>query len=227
MRVSGGAVAILVPLGALLALGITQLVLPASTTYAAEVRPWLVARAAGVTAYLLLATEVALGTLLSHPANQRAWRLSKRAFPWHEHVAVFVWSFLVLHVGLLAVDRYANVGWLGAFLPGAAGYRPIPVALGTIAAYALLVTSVTARWTRLLPSGWWVRLHRLSAVVFFGVWLHAVLAGTDSGALELLYLVTGLPVMAAIAHRLWTHRLRPVRAREAPASRPVRREAAR
>ncbi len=226
MRVSGGMIAILIPLSALAALGITQVVLPASTTHAAELRPWLVARASGVTAYLLLAADVALGTLLSHPANQRSWKLSKRTFPWHEHLAVFVWSFLAIHVVLLAVDRYAHVGWLGAFVPGTAEYRPIPVALGTIAAYALLVTSLTARWTRLLPPGWWLRVHRLSAVTFLAVWLHAVLAGTDLGVLELLYLVSGLPIVAAIGHRLWTHRMRPVRANGPRAPRPALREVA-
>jgi hypothetical protein len=227
MRLSGGTIAILIPLAALAALGITGLVMPAPSTHAAEVRPWLVARATGITAYLLLAADVALGTLLSHPENRRVWKLSKRAFPWHEQLAVFVWSFLALHVVLLAVDRYAHVGWLGAFVPGLAGYRPIPVALGTIAAYALLVTSLTARWTRILPGGWWVKVHRLSAVAFLGVWLHAVLAGTDSGVFALLYLITGLPILASIAHRLWTQRLRPVHAGETRTRPAAIREAAR
>lgn len=226
MRLSGGAIAILVPLGALVALGIAQLVVPAATDRSAELRPWLVARAAGITAYLLLAADVALGTLLSHPANQRAWKQSKRAFPWHEQAAVFVWSFLLLHVGLLAVDRYADVGWLGAVIPGLSAYRPVPVALGSIALYALLVTTVTARWTRLLPPGWWVRIHRLSAIAFLAIWLHAVLAGTDTGLLELLYLGTGLPVLAAIAHRRWTRRAQATRVAASPTPASALREVA-
>jgi DMSO/TMAO reductase YedYZ heme-binding membrane subunit len=75
----------------------------------------------------------------------------------------------------------------------------------------MLVTAVTARWTRLLPAGWWLRLHRLAAVTFLLAWLHSVLAGTDSGTLTPLYLVTGVPILVGIAHRWWTVRVGPRR----------------
>jgi hypothetical protein len=56
-------------------------------------------------------------------------------------------------------------------------------------------------------------------VTFLLVWMHAVLAGTDSGTLLPLYLATGGPVLAGVAHRWWTARARPVRV--SPASRQV------
>jgi hypothetical protein len=52
--------------------------------------------------------------------------------------------------------------------------------------------------------------------VFLLTWAHAVLAGTDGNALLPLYLATGGPVVAGIAHRWWSAKARPVR-REAPA----------
>ena len=61
-------------------------------------RPWVAARAMGVTAYLLLGFEVALGLVLSHPDNIAAWRKTKQVFPWHEMVTVFTGAFLALHV---------------------------------------------------------------------------------------------------------------------------------
>ncbi len=103
-------------------------------------------------------------------------------FPWHEMVTVFTGAFIALHVALLAVDPYANVGVIGAFVPGYSAYRPVAVALGSIALYALIFTAVTAKWTRLLPSGWWLKVHRFAAVVFLLTWMHAVLSGTDGGA---------------------------------------------
>lgn len=211
MRLSGSTFVSIGAIAALVAIGVTVQVLPATDPRTVELRPWLAARALGVASYLLLAAQVALGFVLSHPRNAAAWKLSRPLFPWHELLTVFTGGFIVLHVGLLAVDSYADVGLVGTLVPGLSGYRPVPVALGTVALYALLFTAVTAKWTRLLPPGAWLLVHRLAALAFFMTWLHAVLAGTDGRALAPLYLVTGLPIVAAWAHRWWTRRTRPAR----------------
>src|SRR5690349_8823619 len=211
MRVS---VPVLVSIGAiavLAMLAVTDAVIPVADPRTAQIRPWVAARALGVTAYLLLAFEVALGLILSHPRNTAEWRKTKQVFPWHEMVTVFTIGFLVLHVSLLAVDHYAKVGWLGAFVPGFSEYRPAAVAVGSVAMYALLFTAVTAKFTRLLPSGWWLKAHRFAAVAFLLAWVHAILAGTDGDALTPLLVITGLPILAGVAHRWWTARTRPVR----------------
>jgi hypothetical protein len=75
-----------------------------------------------------------------------------------------------------------------------------------MATYALIVTAVTARYTRLLPAGIWLKLHRLSLVVLVLAWMHGILAGTDSGALQPLYVVSFGVVVAAAAHRYWVSR---------------------
>lgn len=205
---------VLVAVGAaamLLVLAVTNIVLPPEGQRLDDLRPWLVARATGVTAYLLLAVQVAAGLVMSHPTNVSTWKLSKRVFPWHEHLAIFALSFLLLHVVLLAIDRYADVGVVGALVPGLSGYRPPAIAVGSIALYSLLITVVTARWTKLLPKGAWLKVHRLSAVAFALAWAHAMLAGTDSGVLQPMYLATGLPIVALVAHRWWVVRVRPTR----------------
>ncbi len=225
---------LLVALGAivtLVALAITDQVVPASDPRTAEVRPWIAARALGVTAYLLLAFEVALGLVLSHPRNTSAWRKTRQILPWHELVTVFLGAFLALHIVLLAVDEFAGVGWIGVFVPGSGTYRPPAIAVGSVAMYALVITAVTAKWARLLPSGWWLRIHRFAAVAFLLSWVHAILAGTDGGALTPLYLATGLLILALGTHRWWTSKVRPQRsspagdaplalARSRPASSP-------
>ncbi len=222
MRVSPTVLAVIGGLAALVALAITDRLLPASDPGVAQVRPWVAARAMGVTAYLLLAVEVALGLVLSHPRNTAEWRLTKSLFPWHELLTVFTAAFLALHSVLLAVDPYAGVGVADALVPGLSGYRPPAIAIGTIASYAFIVTAVSAKWTKLLPSGWWLRIHRLAALAFLLAWLHAVLAGTDGGALLPLYLATGVPVLAGVAHRWWTAKARPARrVVPAAASRPA------
>jgi len=216
MRVSAATLVAIGAVVALIALGVTDQVLPAADPRTAQVRPWVAARALGVTAYLLLTLEVGLGLILSHPRNLAAWRKTKQVFPWHEMVTVFLGAFLALHIALLAIDPFAKVGWIGALVPGFSEFRPPAIAVGSIALYALIFTAVTAKWTRLLPSGWWLKVHRFAAVAFLLAWVHAVLAGTDGGALMPLYLATGLLILAGVAHRWWTARVRPQRAVPGP-----------
>jgi predicted ferric reductase len=212
VRVSAATLVALGAIAALVALGVTDQILPAADPRTIEIRPWIAARALGVTAYLLLALEVASGLLLSHPKNTSTWKLTKPVFPWHEMLTVFTGAFLTLHIVLLAIDPYAKVGVIGALVPGFSEYRPPAVAIGSVALYALMFTAATAKWTRLLPSGWWLKAHRFAAVAFLLAWVHAVLAGTDGGALTPLYLATGLPILAGVVHRWWTAKVRPQRA---------------
>jgi predicted ferric reductase len=196
----------LVALGAVAGLAIvftTDQVLPATSAHQAQLRVWLGSRAAGFVALLLLSFQVIVGLVLSHPTNKSTWKLSKLLFPWHEHAWVFTLAFVVAHVLTIAADRFANVGWLGALVPGLSEYRTVPVALGTLALYALLVTGLTARVTRLLPAGWWLKLHRVSLLVLVLAWAHGMLAGTDTFDAALVYGGSFAGVGLAAAYRYW------------------------
>ena len=208
MRLSGRAVVVLGAVIGILLIAATDQILPATSAYQAQMRIWLAARATGLTAYLALTVLVALGLVLSHPVNQSTWKLSKRLFPWHENLFVFVVAFLAAHVVAIILDPYAGVGITGSFIPGLSSYRSVPVALGSLALYALLVSGLTARYTKALPPGWWLKLHRLSLVAFLLTWAHGMLAGTDSDALRVVYAVTGLGVVGAAAYRYWVSRQR-------------------
>ena len=210
---SGAATRLGVPLTIVLAVAVglllvyaTDQIVPASSERQAQLRVWLAARATGVAAYLLLTVQVVLGLVLSHPVNKSTWKLSRAIFPWHDHLWVFIVAFLAVHVVSIVIDPYAGVGVTGAFIPGLSEYRSVPVALGTVALYAFLVTALTARWTKLLPKGAWLVLHRLSIAVLGLAWIHGVLAGTDSGPLEPLYLGSGIVVLLAGAYRYWAVR---------------------
>jgi len=164
---------------ALIAIFATDQVVPATSAHQAELRIWLAARAAGFVTLGLLTLQVVLGLVLSHPTNKTTWRLSRLLFPWHANVWVFVLAFLALHVLTLVADPYAGVGIGGALLPGLSSYRTVPVALGVISLYALLITGLAARYTKFLPRGLWLRIHRFSLVVLALAWGHGVLAGTN------------------------------------------------
>jgi len=200
----------LVVLGAFLGIVVifsTDQILPASNAYDAQMRLWLAARATGITAYLILTFVVATGLILSHPINRSTWKLSKRIFPWHENLFVFLVAFLVAHIVSIILDPYAGVGVAGSFIPGLSSYRSIPVALGSLALYSLLISGLTARYTKWLPRGMWLKLHRLSIVVWGLSWGHGILAGADTEAMALMYVGTGLVILGAAAYRYWVSKL--------------------
>ena len=206
LRVSGRSLVVLVAVVGLIALAATDEIVPPTTARQADLRVWLAARATGFTVLVLLAVQVALGLVLSHPTNKTTWKLSKRLFPWHENAWVFVLAFLALHIVSLAIDPYAGVGIGGALIPGLSEYRSAPVALGTLGLYALLITGLTARYTRLLPAGAWLSIHRLSLGVFALSWMHGALSGTDTLGYGWLYGLTGASVLGAAAYRYWVSR---------------------
>ena len=218
MRLKGQALIVLAAIIILIVLYATDQVAPAGSAREAQLRIWLAARATGLTALLLLTCQVILGLILSHPTNQSTWKLSKRLFPWHENLFVFIVSFLVVHIVFLVLDPYAGVGIGGALIPGLSSYRSVPVAVGVVALYALVVTGLTARYPKRLPTGWWLKLHRFSIVVFVAAWLHGMLSGTDSQSFLPAYVAMGGAVLAAAAYRYWVVR----RARIAVDRRPPR-----
>lgn len=205
-RLSGTVMTVLAAVAGLLIVFTTDQVLPATSEHQAQLRIWLGSRAAGFMALLLLTFQVVVGLVLSHPTNKSTWRLSKLLFPWHEHAWVFTIAFGVVHVVSIAMDGFAKVGWVGSIIPGLSEFRTVPVALGTLSMYALLITGLTARLTRLLPAGWWLKLHRLSLGVLGLAWAHGMLAGTDTFDAIAIYGGTFVAVAIAGAYRYWVFR---------------------
>jgi DMSO/TMAO reductase YedYZ heme-binding membrane subunit len=205
-RLSGGVLLVLAAVAGLAIVFTTDQVLPATSPHQAQLRIWLGSRAAGFMALLLLTFQVVVGLVLSHPTNKSTWRLSKLLFPWHDHAFVFTIAFGVVHVVSMSVDHYARVGIVGTLVPGLSEFRTIPVALGTLSMYALLVTGLTARMTRLLPAGWWLKLHRLSLGVLALAWMHGMLSGTDTFDGIVIYGATFVGVAMAAAYRYWVFR---------------------
>lgn len=159
--------------------------------------PWLFARSAGVTSYLLLTTLVIVGLVLSSVPNREQWRASRTLLPLHRLLSLFLIGFLAVHVTAVVLDSYAKVGVIGAFVPFLSGYRAVPVALGTLALYSVLLLSLTARFRWLLPNSRWLTVHRFSLLAFVLAFVHGVQTGTDTPGLRWMYDVTGLSVMAA------------------------------
>jgi hypothetical protein len=164
--------------------------------------PWIVGRAAGLSAYLVLVALVLLGLLLSHPWRARVRRPSSVArIRVHAVLAVLVLALTALHVIVLATDRFAGVGWWGALLPMRASYRPVPVTLGVVGAWAGLLAGLTAGLAGRLPARAWWPIHKVAGVSLVLAWLHGVLAGGDAYALRWIYAGTGVLVSVVALSR--------------------------
>ena len=164
--------------------------------------PWILARAAGVTAYTLLTLLVVTGLVLAHPRAARLRRPHPRTrLSMHRGLAVFTLVFVVLHVLVLASDRWAGVGWRGAVLPLASSYRPLPVTLGLLGLWSGAAAGATAALAGRLGGRMWFPVHRVAAAAFVLVWAHGVFTGSDVLGLRLLYAGTGTGVLVLAVSR--------------------------
>jgi len=90
---------------------------------------WIVARAAGFTAYGLLTGSVVLGLALGP-----RWATTEL----HRFVTLLTLVFLGLHVVALALDGYLRFGLVELLVPFANRYRPLWIGLGVVAAWLAL-----------------------------------------------------------------------------------------
>ena len=176
--------------------------------------PWMLARAAGLVAYVLLTVLVLVGLAMSQPVWQSRHQTLKRLMPWHRAGTLVFLAFLLTHILAIALDPYVAIGWAGAFIPFLSGYRTVFVAMGTLALYFVVVLAFTAQFSRPLFGIRWLTVHRFALITYGLSWVHAVWTGSDTRALEPLYAVSGLAVSLMVVVRYWDVRMS--RRRSAP-----------
>jgi len=167
---------------------------------------WFTARGAGLSAMLMLSLATALGAFGSVRLRSAAARIITQYM--HRTAAILGLGLMALHVTTLVLDSKAHVGLSGALVPFAAHYRPNSVALGSIAAYLLLILTATglARG-RLASSAIGARMWRGVHLLAYPMWgltvLHGLLSGTDRGQtwVEGLDVLCILVVLAAAMYR--------------------------
>lgn len=162
---------------------------------------WLLARASGITAYVVLTLSVLAGLVLkARPfARLRAATVTEV----HKTLALTGLGALVLHAASLVLDTTVKVSIPALVVPGLVAYRPIGVAAGVLAAW-LLVLIPASFWVRKrIGTRMWRRLHWLTYALFGLATFHGVTAGTDTAQpwMRAIYLGAAGTVAAAIAWR--------------------------
>jgi predicted ferric reductase len=164
---------------------------------------WDVARAGGITAYLLLGLAVAVGLSLSlHWQSPRWPRIINSEL--HNFVTLLASIFIVLHVLAVWLDPFTHFGVAEILMPLASHYRPLWMALGIVGLY-LLVSIGISTWLRpRLGYTLWRRLHFLTLVLFAAVTVHGLATGSDSSTwwATAMYLSSSLAVAALLVLKL-------------------------
>ncbi|HET8905404.1 MAG TPA: ferric reductase-like transmembrane domain-containing protein [Ktedonobacterales bacterium] len=180
----------------------------AATTSTANPFLWYVTRAAAVSAYVTLSATVILGLLrslarVSRLRNTRAlWLLDEL----HPYLAMLTVAFVVFHLLSLIFDPLIPFSLLNLALPLDQPYRPLPVDLGVLALYGLLVVWLSSWMKRRIAYASWRTLHYTSFIAFLLVTLHGIFAGSDSAEpwMILLYLgISGAVGILVLARIFW------------------------
>jgi sulfoxide reductase heme-binding subunit YedZ len=169
---------------------------------------WYAARAAGVVAYILVSTSVALGLLLAGRKRFERWpRFAVEDV--HRFAGLLAGIFIALHVFWLAIDSQSHLTTRSIVVPFISSYRPFWTGLGIVAGELLLALAVTNHYRKRLRYSTWRRLHYLNFAVWGAATLHGLGAGTDSGstAFSVMYATT-VGIVGALALRRFAPRPR-------------------
>jgi sulfoxide reductase heme-binding subunit YedZ len=176
---------------------------------------WYAARAAGLTAYLLISAVVLLGLTMAGKLPLARWpRFTLEDV--HRFGGLLVGSFVTIHVVTVTVDAWLPFTLSSIVVPFTSRYRPVWVGLGIAAAELLLALAVTNHYRRRLPYTFWRRAHYLNFAVWAAATLHGLGSGTDRSAAWALTVYAGA-VAAVSAALVW----RLTRARPRLWARPV------
>jgi methionine sulfoxide reductase heme-binding subunit len=171
---------------------------------------WYVARAGGMLAYLLLSSSVVAGLLLSGRARLKHWpRFAVEDV--HRFLGILAGTFILIHGSALLVDSYLPFSLPQLLVPGTAPYRPLPVALGIVAAELLAALALTNRYRKRLPYSIWRWAHYLNFAVWALALVHGLTAGTDETSLWALLFYAGSAwlVLALLLYRVGLGRPEP------------------
>jgi len=147
----------------------------------AGVTLWLVSRAAGVVALVLLTATVVLGTVSTAPSRSATWpRWARQAL--HRDLALLSIAALAVHIGAVVLDDFVDIRWYVPLVPFVSAYRPVWVGLGTVAFDLVLVVIATSLLRVRLGARTWRAVHWLTYAAWPVAVLHYLTTGTDARA---------------------------------------------
>jgi sulfoxide reductase heme-binding subunit YedZ len=142
---------------------------------------WILARASGLTAYVLLTMSVLAGLVLkSRPLGRK---LNAAAVTdTHRFLAFLGLGAVALHGLTLVLDSTVHISLAALVVPGLAPYRPVWTALGVLAANLMALIIVSFPLRKRIGMRAWRKLHWATFGLFALATVHGLAAGTDTSA---------------------------------------------
>jgi methionine sulfoxide reductase heme-binding subunit len=185
-----------------------------------DMLPWVLARATGVSALVLLTGAMVAGLMVRTRTAVGAVKGSGMV-DLHRLLSLLALLATAAHGVFLMEDATVEVSPLALVVPGLVPYRPLWTGIGVVVAELALLVHLSFRVRKRIGSRTWRRIHWLTYAVFAGAVVHGIGSGTDSGTPWALALyggavgaVAGLTGWRAVTARRGT--------RAAPRSSPSR-----
>ena len=185
---------------------------------------WLLARATGITSYVLLTTSVLAGLVVKSRPFGKAIKPAS-ATQLHRTLALLSLSALALHGLTLVLDETIEIGLTALLVPGTAPYRPLWTGLGVLAGELMLIVYVSFALRKRIGIRNWRRLHWTTYGAFAAATAHGVMAGTDSSTPWAIGLYLGA-IGSVAAATAWRVLVPPARPTPRPQPRPATNEGA-
>lgn len=162
---------------------------------------WILARASGLLAYVLLTSSVLAGLVLK--ARPFGTALKPAAITdLHRFLALLGLGAVSLHGLALVLDTAVSISIADLLVPGFTPYRPLATGLGVLAAELMLVVYASFSLRKRIGARNWRLLHWATYLIFALATVHGLAAGTDSGTTWTLALY-GAATGAVLAATAW------------------------
>ena len=159
---------------------------------------WFLARASGITAYLLIAASMIAGIVLKSRPFGAALK-APIALDLHRFITTLALAAIGVHGLALVADSTVKITFADLFIPFAASYRPVWTGLGVIAADLALIVAISFPLKKRIGGRNWRRLHWATYSIFVVSTAHGIAAGTDTAQPWAIHMYLGAVGAVAFA----------------------------
>jgi sulfoxide reductase heme-binding subunit YedZ len=172
---------------------------------------WILARASGLTAYMLITLSMLAGLVVKSRPFGRAVKAAS-VVDVHRFLTVLALGAVALHAAALVLDSTVHIGAAALLVPGLSTYRPLWTGLGVVAVDLAILIWISFPLRKRIGMRAWRSLHWATYGVFALATAHGLMAGTDASQPWAFDLYLGAVGSVAFA-TAWRALVRPNRPR--------------
>jgi sulfoxide reductase heme-binding subunit YedZ len=180
---------------------------------------WILARASGLAAYVLITLSMLAGLVVKSRPFGRAVKAAS-VVDVHRFLTILALGAVAIHAAAILLDSTVHIGPAALLVPGLATYRPLWTGLGVVAADLAVLIWISFPLRKRIGTRVWRKLHWATYGVFVLATAHGLMAGTDAAQPWAFDLYLGAVGSVAFATG-WRALVRPTRQRAATEVRTV------